>query len=115
METCRRKTEAAGRTTLNAVPGIMGVTLYPTSTRFSAKTGASGSTATAENAIDRSPKGVQLGALVAGLTPMQTRTPVFELEAPRMALVTLSKTRLLTAVALGEEVVVIACPPCVEY
>src|SRR5579871_589195 len=32
METCRRKIEVAGNTTLNAVPGIMGVTRYPTST-----------------------------------------------------------------------------------
>src|ERR1044071_2217547 len=82
METCRRKIGAAGNTTLNAVPGITGVTRYPTSTWLSAKTGASGSPPTAEKVIEVSPKGVQLAPPLVGSIPMQTRTPVFAVEAP---------------------------------
>src|ERR1044071_3112569 len=115
METCRRENGAAGNTTLNAVPGITGVTRYPTSTWLSAKTGASGSPPTAEKVIEVSPKGVQLAPPVVGSIPMQTRTPVFAVEAPCTALVMLSKTRVLTAVALGADVVAMEAPPCAEY
>src|SRR5579859_707118 len=115
METCRRKIEVAGNTTLNAVPGIMGVTRYPTSTWLSAKTGPSGSAATAEKPIEVSPKSVQLAPPVAGLVPMQTRTPVFAALAPWTALVMFSKTRVLTAVALGADTVVMEAPRCAEY
>src|SRR5579864_8638288 len=107
----------AGSTTLNAVPGITGVTVYPTSTRLRTNTGASGSTATAENA-NVLPKLVHCATRLFGSTPtevLQTRTPVFAVEAPWTALVMLSKTRVLTAVALGAEAEVSEAPPCAEY
>src|SRR6476646_7067575 len=103
----------AGSTTLNAVPGITGVTVYPTSTRLRTNSGASGSAGTAEN-VNVLPKLLHVATPVAGSTPMQTRTPVFDVLAPWTALVMLSKTRLLTAVTLGADAVVMEAPPCVE-
>jgi len=76
METWRRKLRVVGKTTLKAGPGMMGVTVYPTSTRFSTKAGASGSAASAVN-VNAGPKVSHRALLSAGLTPLellQTRT-----------------------------------------
>src|SRR5512140_1600785 len=107
----------AGSTTLNAVPGITGVTVYPTSTRLRTNTGASGSAGTAEN-VNALPKLLHNATPVVGSTPTEalpTRTPVFDAVAPWTAFVMLSKTRALTAVALGADTVVMEAPPCAEY
>lgn len=73
-----------GKTTLNAEPGISGVTVYPTSTRLSTNAGASGSVPTAEN-VNAGPKVSQRAMWVFGSTPLvllQTRTEVFDVVDP---------------------------------
>ena len=71
METWRWNFRLIGKITLKAEPGMSGETVYPTSTRLSTNTGASGSTAMAEN-LNAGPKLSQMSDSWNRIDPLAT-------------------------------------------
>src|SRR5262249_19014240 len=104
METCRWKLVVEGSRTPNAEPGIRGVTVNSTSTRFITKKGASGSLQQATVRVGkvnpRFPKRSHpvpkfASGVSCVLFGVHTRTAVLEVVAPLTVLVMLSKTTTL--------------------
>src|SRR5262249_46865121 len=110
METCRWKLVVEGSRTPNAEPGIRGVTVNSTSTRFITKKVASGSLQQAAlragKVNPRFPKRSHpVPRFASGascvLFAVHTRTAVLEVVAPLTALVILSKSTVLIAAVEG--------------